>query len=557
MQKSKIIFLLSTLYFLLSISAWATVDLAEIGVGARPLALGNACVGGVDDASAIFTNPAGLAWNPNLNVISMSGTLLSDVNYLMVGISDYSPVGKVGIGYLNAGVGGIPITTITGSGSTAAVVQTGTTDYSSSIIYFSFGTKLSRFFRGRGENLSVGASLKYFLQGFAGGGSAMQDAVGTGMDADLGLIWEVKPWARLGLAFNNFLPYDFGGKFVWTKNDVTEGIPMAIRMGARFKILGEPAILKNETHALDFLVDRETGRGSNRPELWHLGLEYWPSDLLAFRVGINQKPKATESGVGVDNNLTGGVGIKFFGFTFDYAYHQFGELEDNATHFFSIGYRGREEPRRKRVKREKRKSAVPIPEIVPKPELKTFIDLPDGYWAKKPIEYLATLGIMGGYPDKTFRPERALTRSELAVILIKAKGLKTERKGKTIFADVRTQDWFTPYVNAAVSRKYLKGYPDDSFRPNQRVTRAEAAIIFARFSGLYIKPKVQKKVYPDVKKKHWASPAIAASKQVGYFEYLGEERFEPAQFLTRAEAAEILSKTPTVKKKIKKLISGE
>jgi hypothetical protein len=550
-------FVITCLLLILSYSARATVDLAEIGVGARPLALGNACVGGVDDASAIFTNPAGLAWNPDLNVISMSGTLLNDVNYLMVGISDYSPVGKVGIGYLNAGVGGIPITTITGSGSTAAVVQTGTTDYSSSIIFFSFGTKLSRIFKGRGENLSVGASLKYFLQGFAGGGSAMQDAVGTGMDADLGLIWEIKPWARLGLAFNNFLPYDFGGRFVWTKNDVAEGIPMAIRLGARFKILGQPALLRNETHELNFLVDRETGRGSNRPGLWHLGLEYWPSEILALRVGINQKPKAAETGVGVDSNLTGGIGVKFFGFTFDYAYHQFGELADNATHFFSIGYLGQEEPRRKRVKKDKKKSAVPLPEIVPKPELKTFVDLPDGYWAKKPVEYLATLGIMGGYPDKTFRPERALTRSELAVILVKAKGLKTLRKGKTIFTDVRTQDWFTPYVNTAVSREYLKGYPDGSFRPNQRVTRAEAALIFARFSGLYVKSKVQKKVYPDVKKKHWASPAIAASKQAGFFEYLGEEKFGAAEFLTRAEAAEILSKTQPVRKKIKELISGE
>lgn len=538
------------------ISAEATVDLAEIGVGARSLGLGNAGVGGVDDASAIFRNPAGLALNPELNVISMSGSLLNDVNYLLVGISDYSPLGKLGFGYLNASVGGIPITTISGAGTTAAVVQTGITDYSSSIVFFSYGTKLSKIFRGKGENISFGASLKLFLQGFQGGGSAMQDAVGSGMDADMGFVWEAQPYARLGLTLNNFLPSDFGGKFVWVRNDETESIPMVIRWGSELKVFGEPAIFESADQSLSILADYETARAGNRPALWHAGLEYWPLDVLAFRVGIDQKPKAAETGTGIDDNPTAGVGIKYSGFTFDYAYHQFGDLSDNATHFFSIGYRGKEKPKRKLIRKGKKKRTVPIPQVVPKPELVTYIDLADDYWAKKPIEYLATLGIMGGYPDMTFRPERVLTRAELAAILVKAKGLEVKKGEKSGFEDVRTRDWYAPFVKAAVDREYMEGYPDQTFRPNQKVSRAEAALIFARFSVLYVKPKVKMKVYPDVEKKHWASPAIAASKQAGFFEYIGEN-FGPSEYLTRAEAAEILSKTPSVKKKIKELISGE
>jgi len=544
------------LWLVATCAGQAAVDLADIGVGARPLGLGNTCVGGMDDASAIFRNPAGLALNPELNVISMSGTLLGDVNYVLVGISDYSPVGKLGFGYLNASLGEIPITTITGSGSTAAIVQTGTTDYSSSVIFFSYGTRLSRIFQGKGENVLFGASLKWFLQGFEGGGTAMQDAVGAGMDADMGLIWEARPWARLGLTCNNFLPADFGGKFVWTKDDETEGIPMVVRYGGMLNVLGKSAVFLSEDQALNLLVDYESARAGNRPALWHVGLEYWPFHMLALRAGIDQKPKAAEAGIGVDDNLTAGVGVNYRGFTFDYAYHQFGDLAENATHFFSIGYRGVETERKKAVRREPIKRVVPVPQVVPKPELITYADLPEGYWAKKPIEYLATLGIMGGYPDKTFRPNKALTRAELAVILVKAKDLKMER-GAVGFDDVRSTDWYTPYIKAAVDRKYLQGYPDNSFRPGQQVTRAEAALIFARFAGLYIKPEVRLKVYPDVEKKHWASPAIAASKQAGFLEYLGAEEFGPSEFLTRAEAAEILSKTPTVKEKIKKLISGE
>ena len=156
------------------------------------------------------------------------------------------------------------------------------------------------------------------------------------------------------------------------------------------------------------------------------------------------------------------------------------------------------------------------------------------------------------------KPRGALWRLlQLAVILVKAKGLKAEGARETGFGDIHAKDWYASYVQTAVEREYMKGYPDNTFRPNQRVSRAEAALIFARFSGLYIKPEVTLKVYPDVERKHWASPAIAATKQAGYFEYLGSEKFGPADFLTRAEAAEILSKTPTVKEKIKKLISGE
>jgi hypothetical protein len=260
----------------------------------------------------------------------------------------------------------------------------------------------------------------------------------------------------------------------------------------------------------------------------------------------------------VDNNLTAGVGLKYMGFTFDYAYSQVGELADNATYFFSIGYRGPEE-RIKCYTREKKINAcpLPLPVIARKPSLESFADLADDHWAKRPIEYLATLGIMGGYPDKTFRPEKALTRGELAALLVKAKGFKTRPSSKSTFKDIDPKTWVSPYVEKAVERKYTEGYPDGTFRPSQKITRAEAAMVFAKFSGLYIKPKVTQQVFPDLRKSHWASPAVAASKSEGFFEYLGDKDFEPAAELTRAEAAEILSKTPFVRDKIRKLISGE
>ncbi|NQT29624.1 MAG: S-layer homology domain-containing protein [Candidatus Saganbacteria bacterium] len=536
-------------------SAEAMVDIGEIGVGARTLGMGSAFVGGVDDASSIFTNPASLVLNPNLNILSMSGQMLMDVNYLVVGAADTSPIGRVGIGYVNASLGSIGIIEVSGSGSTETVVQTGTTDYSSSIIIFSYGSKLSRFLRGRAKNISLGANLKYFLQGFSGGGSVMQDAQGTGMELDFGLLYEARPWAKLGLLFNNCLPSGFGGGFLWKDAAEIEGIPMRVRLGTELKLLGESALRENDKQSLSFLTDYEIIRESNWPSVWHLGLEYWPLSGLAIRCGLDQKPAASEAGIGVDNNLTAGVGINYRGFTFDYAYHQFGELAQNATHFFSFGYRG--------IKKQEEEfdfdravaSGVVLPEVAPKPTLVTFSDVADDYWAKKPIEYLATLGIMGGYPDKTFRPERVLSRGELATLLVKAKDTKVDHSSRDFFFDVRPTSWVAPYIETAVEKGYMKGYPNGTFRPNQRITRAEAAMVFSKFGGLYVKEKITEKPYPDVVRSHWASPAIAAGKYAGFFEYVGSD-FDPDASLSRAEAAEILAKTPFVKKKIESLIYG-
>ncbi|MFH1386063.1 MAG: PorV/PorQ family protein [bacterium] len=511
---------------LLTQGAMAALDLSEIGVGARPLGMGKAFLALADDASAIFTNPAGLAQNKERNFTSMSGTLLGEINYVMFGAAENFPFGKLGLGVVNAGVGDIPIMSLTGSGSTLEAVQTGTTSYNSSLISLAYGSKLSRFLRNKaGDNISLGLDLKFFLQGFSGGGTAMQDATGRGMDADLGLLWEANRWLNLGVNFQNFLPATFGGKFTWQKNSVIEGIPMVTKLGSRIKLIGVTGLRQDPDKSLELMVDYDNNGGLNRPSVFHLGLEYSPLEMLVLRCGVDQKPRAGESGVGVDNNLTAGVGFVVNGFTFDYAYHQYGDLAGNTTNFFSIGYKGEDRVKeRAKAKLEKKKPVIPVPEIIAKPEVKTFYDVPDDYWAKKPIEYLATLKVMPGFADKSFKPNQEITRGELLVIMKNAKG--------------------------PVAAKYLNGGA-----PNKIVTRGEMAVVMARFCGAYVKPKLSHNPYPDVPKKYWAAPAISATKNLGLFAYIVGKGFGPEIKVTRAEAAEIISKTPPVKKQIEKLIS--
>ena len=515
---------------LLTSAAQAALDISEIGVGARPLGMGKAYFALADDASAIFTNPAGLSLNKNLNVVSMGGSMLGDVNYILFGAAEDQPFGKVGFGYINAAVGTIPLTRLVGSGPSLEAQQYDSTDYYSSLFIISYGAKLSRFLRnGAGGNISLGANLKFLSQGFNGGGTAMQNANGSGMDADFGLLWQTNHWLTLGLTLQNLLPTSLGGKFIWQANPVPEDIPLITHLGSQWNLLGPTALWASSSQRLDLLLDYESSQAANQLAVWHLGLEYDPLDLLALRAGLDQQ----QSGAGVDNNLTLGVGILFGGFTFDYAYHQFGELSENSTQFFSVGYRGldAEKEREKRLA-EKRKPTIPSPEIVPKPKMVAFPDVPEGYWAKKPIEYLTALGIMDSYDDGTFRPTREITRGELAVLLVKAKGFTVSSdEVKVRFKDVKLQSYEAPYVSLAVERQYIKGFPDKTFKPERRLTRAEAATILARFSGQYLKPKLQKAPYLDVPTSHWAAAAIAAF-QIGqslFFRHVREFRQQQLQ----------------------------
>ena len=81
-------------------------------------------------------------------------------------------------------------------------------------------------------------------------------------------------------------------------------------------------------------------------------------------------------------------------------------------------------------------------------------------------------------------------------------------------------------------------------------------MILARWAGFYQKPKLATRPFPDMPVDHWASPAVAVTKTAGLFEYLSGQAFGPKLNLTRAEAAEIISKAPFAKKQIEKLISG-
>ena len=544
-----------------AIQEGATVDPADVGIGARPLGMGKAFVALSDDGSGVFTNPAGLAKAKSWKFMSMNAQLLQTVNYLTIGVAYPFEFGVLGLGYLNAGVSGIPLTSLTGN----TVEAYGATDYNASLFVLSYAGELSKFpFFEFAKDIDVGANAKIFLQGFSGSSPSLES--GTGFDIDLGMQYRPVDYATFAVCLHNCLPMSAGGKFSWPpvgdRTEVLEeSIPIVIRVGGALKLWGYDGMQQAGEQELYLALDLDMYHPEARkPGVWHFGAEWWPVEVLAIRAGVDQSHAATTTGLGVENNLTGGVGLKYRGYTFDYAYHQQGELPENVTHYFSIGYIGEElisKAEEKRMEEIIKPKPVIVPVVKPKPELKTFIDVPPGYWAKEPIEYLATLGILGGYPDGTFRPDKTLTRAELAAILVRARGVEPPRPEEDPFPDVSKDHWAAGYIKSAVTMKLVGGYPDGTFKAFNPVSRAEGVVIIARFAELSPPGEVILSPFSDMPQGHWATPNVYIATEAGLLEYLSGKNFEPRRELTRAEVAEILSKTPWVKEKIRELLEGE
>ncbi len=109
---------------------------------------------------------------------------------------------------------------------------------------------------------------------------------------------------------------------------------------------------------------------------------------------------------------------------------------------------------------------------------KTFDDI-QGHPAQDDIELLASKLIVFGMDERSFVPEASLTRAQYAALLVRALGLQTNTV-ESIFSDVPQGAWYARDVTAAGQAGLILGYEDGTFRPNQAVTREELAVMLAR-----------------------------------------------------------------------------
>ena len=112
---------------------------------------------------------------------------------------------------------------------------------------------------------------------------------------------------------------------------------------------------------------------------------------------------------------------------------------------------------------------------------KSFSDVPDDAWYATAVKTLASLGMMDGYPDGTFRPDEPITRAEFATV-----GLAFAYDpidADCSYYDVSASAWYHTYVAQATTYGWISGYPDNTFRPGNNITRVEVCVIVNNMLG--------------------------------------------------------------------------
>ncbi len=188
---------------------------------------------------------------------------------------------------------------------------------------------------------------------------------------------------------------------------------------------------------------------------------------------------------------------------------------------------------------EETKNAEPEPTEISTESSGIFADLPSGHWAENCVQKLVNKNIVSGDPEGTFRPNDNVNRAEFVKMIILA--LYPELKnysGNNCYNDVSGTDWFAGFVCAADSKNIVSGYDGGLFMPSRNITRAEATSVLVKSYGLPLNQE-STSVFNDVNvdwQKQYVNTAYNYDLVSGY----EDNTFRPDNSLSRAEAAQLV-----------------
>ncbi len=167
-----------------------------------------------------------------------------------------------------------------------------------------------------------------------------------------------------------------------------------------------------------------------------------------------------------------------------------------------------------------------------------FTDM-NGHWSNSVVSLLANHGIISGYADGSFKPENKVTRAEYFK-MISYFISKYSASSDPVFADVSPDDWFYPYISRLFDAKIVTGY-DGRINPDNEITREEAAAIIFRLLKYKGFDFVSSYVFDDMNTvSPWASEAVGSLGAIGVINGYNNA-FSPLNNLTRAEAASMIA----------------
>ncbi|KFM92910.1 fibronectin type III domain-containing protein [Paenibacillus macerans] len=171
-----------------------------------------------------------------------------------------------------------------------------------------------------------------------------------------------------------------------------------------------------------------------------------------------------------------------------------------------------------------------------------FSDI-DRSFAKNEILALYDQGIVKGVADTKFEPDREVTRVEFASMMVRALELQAASDVPLTFEDIQRTAWYAPELGAAVLNGVARGFSDKEFRPYDPINREQAAkmIANAAYKGMLPAAGIRFKDADMIA--FWAKPEVAALTSEQVINGYPDETFKPKRKLTRAECAALIYRT--------------
>jgi len=158
-------------------------------------------------------------------------------------------------------------------------------------------------------------------------------------------------------------------------------------------------------------------------------------------------------------------------------------------------------------------------------------------------EHLTHISYIKGYPDGTVKADGNITREEVATILYRIKNKEYEEPfivSGDVFPDVKSDRWSSTEIEYMANDGVILGYPDGEFKPQKNLTRAEFAALICRFiNGKAVKSEAE---FLDVEKTHWAYSSISALHEMKLVQGYEDGTFRAEKEITRAEVITVINK---------------
>ena len=200
---------------------------------------------------------------------------------------------------------------------------------------------------------------------------------------------------------------------------------------------------------------------------------------------------------------------------------------DHFTRFAALAEKTEPEPVKPKLQPETKKPAVVLNDIY-------------GHWAERQIRDLVGSGVINGYPDGCFRPDQTISRAEFATMIVKTLGLSSS--GTKLFADTQGH-WGRYTIAAAYEAGIVSGYDFNRFGPDDPITREQMAVMIVKAAGL--SNQNSHLSFVDSRAiSTWARSAVARAAAQKIIMGYPDNTFRPANPATRAEAVSIFARAP-------------